>query len=140
MASFPLALPHRALPVLLWVALICWAIGILWLSSLTPKELPQAAFLLSDKINHFLAFAAGGWLAASALRVSFPRSKTTHLILTAIALLAVFGALDETFQEFTPGRQGGDPYDWLADFFGAAAGASFSLLTYGFLERLFPRR
>ncbi len=60
------------LALILYAALLCWAIAILWLSSLTPRELPDSAFLLWDKLNHVLAFAVGGWLAATALRVSRP--------------------------------------------------------------------
>ena len=51
---------------LFWFALACWAATMLWLSSLTAQELPDAAFLAWDKINHFLAYAVGGWLAAGA--------------------------------------------------------------------------
>jgi len=34
------------------------------------RELPDAAFMFCDKANPFVAYALGGWLAASALRVS----------------------------------------------------------------------
>jgi hypothetical protein len=57
---------------LFWFALLCWAGAILWLSSLTPQELPDAAFIAWDKVNHFLAYAVGGWLAAGTLRLSRP--------------------------------------------------------------------
>lgn len=130
---------RRALPFFLWSALACWAAGILWLSSLTPQELPAAAFVVSDKINHFIAFAAGGWLAASALKISRPQARTALHILVAVALIAAFGALDEALQKFTPGRTGGDLYDWIADFLGASAGALFSRFTHGFLFRFRPR-
>jgi VanZ family protein len=123
----------------LWVALACWAGAIFWLSSMTPKELPGAAFIFSDKFNHFAAFAVGGWLAASALRVSYPRSAVARLILLALVLLAAFGALDEALQKFTPGRSGGDLYDWIADFLGAATGALSTIVTHGRLERFLTR-
>jgi VanZ family protein len=127
------------LATLLWTALVLWAGTILWLSSLTPDELPSAAFLVSDKFNHFIAFAAGGWLAASALRVSRVSAPVGRHILVAVALVAAFGALDEMSQLLTPGRAGGDLYDWIADFLGAVAGASLVRLTHGYLERLVPR-
>jgi VanZ family protein len=41
------------------------------------------------------------------------------------------GALDEYNQQFVPGRQGMDPYDWAADIFGAACG----VLVLGRLRR-----
>lgn len=124
---------RRTLARLLWVALFCWACIILFLSSLTPQELPEAAFLFWDKVNHFVAFAAGGWLAASALRVSRPQTRATTVLILAVALIAAFGVLDETLQTLTPGRSGGDVDDWLADVLGASAGA---LLTLPTLPRL----
>jgi VanZ family protein len=44
------------------------------------------------------------------------------LVATPILLFALIGALDEYHQTFTPGRSGNDPFDWLADLLGAAAG------------------
>jgi len=132
-------MPRRAASVALWAVLVCWAGAIFWLSSMTPKELPEAAFLFSDKFNHFAAFAVGGWLAASALRVSRPQAEAAFLIFLAIALIAAFGAVDEMLQKLTPGRSGGDLYDWIADFLGAATGALSTLVTHGRLERLLTR-
>lgn len=109
------------------MALFGWACGILWLSSLTPDELPSAAHLVWDKLNHVLAYALGGWLAATALRRSRPSSSVIGAIVTVVALIAAFGALDELWQEFTPGRSGGDVYDWIADALGATAGAALTL-------------
>jgi VanZ family protein len=127
---------RRKLAGLLWLALLCWACGILVLSSLTPQELPEAAFLLWDKANHFLAYALGGWLAASALRVSRAATRIAVGTVLAVIGIAAFGALDELFQTVTPGRTGGDIFDWTADLLGAIAGALISLLTHGRLERL----
>ena len=132
-------MPRRTVSFALWLALACWAGGIFWLSSMTPKELPEAAFLFSDKFNHFVAFAVGGWLAASALRVSQPQSPMAGRIVVAIILVAAFGAFDESLQKLTPGRTGGDLYDWIADFLGAVAGALLTLPTHGRLERFLTR-
>lgn len=132
-------MPRSAVSIVLWVALACWAGGILWLSSMTPKELPGAAFLFSDKFNHFAAFTLGGWLAASALSVSRPQSAVVPQIILAIMLVAAFGAIDEALQLYTPGRSGGDFYDWIADFLGAIAGALLTLSTHGRIERFLTR-
>ncbi len=131
--------PRTVLAAFLWTALVVWAGGIVWLSSLTPDELPSAAFLVSDKINHFVAFAVGGWLAASALRTSRAGAPVGRQILLAVVLVVAFGAFDEMRQLLTPGRTGGDFYDWIADFLGAVAGASLVRLTHDHLERLIPR-
>jgi len=131
---------RRTLAGLLWLALLGWACGILVLSSLTPQELPDAAFIFWDKANHFVAYALGGFLAASALRVSRSIVRIAGAATLAVIIVADFGALDELLQTFTPGRSGGDILDWTADLLGAVAGALVSLLTQGRLERLLRRR
>jgi VanZ family protein len=138
-AVFGSRMPRRFLSAALWLALLVWAGGILWLSSLTPEKLPSAAFLTWDKFNHFIAFAVGGWLASAALRVSRPKLSPAQALLLAVAAVAAFGAFDEARQTFTPGRTGGDLYDWIADFLGAIAGALLALTTHARLERLVPR-
>lgn len=110
-----------------WAALLLWACAILWLSSLTPDELPRAAFVLWDKVNHVAAFALGGWLAARALHTSTPTLRNTRVVALAVLLIAAFGVLDEAVQAFTPGRTGADLYDWIADVLGAITGALLSL-------------
>jgi VanZ family protein len=125
---------RRQLTRVLWGAWFCWAGAILWLSSLSPDELPDAAFALWDKLNHFTAFALGGWLAAAALRVSRPHASPAASAIPAVILVAVFGGLDEALQTLTPGRAGGDLDEWVADALGAAVGA---LLTLPTLSRLY---
>lgn len=131
----PRPVSRRTLAGVLWVALLGWACAILWLSSLSPGELPEAAFLLMDKINHVLAYAIGGWLAAGALGLSRPHRPAISIAL-AVVIVGAFGALDEAVQAFTPGRMGGDVGDWIADLLGAGIGALMSLLTQGRLEKL----
>lgn len=126
----------RGRVVVLWTALLCWAVAILWLSSLRPDELPDAAFVFWDKFNHFLAFTLGGWLAAGALRASNPSRDRTRAVIWAVVLIALFGLLDESLQTLTPGRHGGDADDWIADVCGALVGA---LLSAG-VDRLGCRR
>ena len=86
---------RRRLATVLWVAWLCWAAGILWLSSLTPRELPQAAFLLSDKAEHLIAYAVGGWLAATAIRAGRRTATVAGWFVPAVILVAAFGVLDE---------------------------------------------
>ena len=136
---FRSAMSRRLASVGLWFAVVFWAGGILWLSSLSRQDLPEAAFLFSDKFNHFVAFAVGGWLTASALRLPRASAPVAGRLLLAITLVAAFGAVDEAMQTFTPGRTGGDLYDWIADFLGAIAGASLTLVTHARLERFVTR-
>lgn len=113
---------------MLWLALLCWAAVILYLSSLTLDELPGAAFLFWDKVNHFAAFTVGGLLAASALSTSRPHLPPIRVVVYSVLLLAAFGVFDETLQTFTPGRNGASVSDWTADVLGATAGALLSRL------------
>ena len=133
------AVSRRLLSVFLWSAVAVWVGTILWLSSLSLRDLPESAFLFSDKFNHFVAFLVGGWLTASALRLTFPSAPVANRLLLAVLLLAAFGAFDEALQTFTPGRTGGDLYDWIVDFLGAIAGALLTLVTHARLERFVTR-
>lgn len=115
--------PRRGLTGLLWIALLCWAGVILYLSSLPPDELPDLTFKFWDKAQHVFAFAIGGVLAALALRASYPRMAVIRVGVRAVLLIAAFGVLDEALQTMTPGRTGADLTDWAADVLGATAGA-----------------
>ena len=138
---FVVCMTSRLLAGLLWCALLGWSAGILSVSSVNGEFLPSGLFSLTfaDKLIHFIAFALGGWVAAAALRFSFPSLPVARAILTAIVLVAAFGVIDETWQTSTPGRMGGDLYDWIADFLGAIAGALLTLRTHARLERLITR-
>ena len=138
---FVVCMTSRLLAGLLWSVLLGWGAGILSVSSVNGEFLPSGLFSLTfaDKLIHFIAFALGGWVAAAALRFSFPSLPVARAILTAIVLVAAFGVIDETWQTSTPGRMGGDLYDWIADFLGAIAGALLTLRTHARLERLITR-
>ena len=71
--------------------------------------------------------------------MSRPGIRIATGAILAVVAIAAFGALDELLQTFTPGRSGGDIFDWTADLIGAVAGALISLLTYSRLERLLGR-
>lgn len=107
-----------------------WACVILWLSTLSPNKLPDAAFVFWDKVNHFAAFILGGWLATTALRTSKPGLGRARIAVQAVAIIALFGFVDEMLQTLTPGRTGGDILDWIADVAGALTGALLSLTAH----------
>lgn len=131
--------PRTAVAAFLWIALAAWSATILWLSSLSPESLPSSAFVMWDKLNHFIAFAAGGWIAASALRMTWPQRPAPVILLLAVMLVSAFGAMDEALQLFTPGRSGGDAFDWIADLLGAIFGVSLTLITHARIQRLVSR-
>ncbi|NJM37348.1 MAG: VanZ family protein [Akkermansiaceae bacterium] len=86
-----------------------------------PEEPPIANF---DKIAHFGFFFGGsGLLCAYLYRRQTGTVNWKKLILTAVIIISIVGALDEYHQSFTPGRTGNDQYDWLADILGGISGA-----------------
>jgi VanZ family protein len=108
-----------------WLAgFLLWFVVLWGLSSFrVPSEgVPPIPHL--DKFVHFGYFFGGsGLLCAWLFRRKPERTNWVKLITTAVVVIALIGALDEYHQSFTPGRSGNDPFDWLADLLGAAAGA-----------------
>ena len=106
------------------VGFLLW-FGVLWtLSSFSGQGKYAPPNDHFDKVAHFGYFFGGGGLLSAWLFRLRPERPDWKLILSAtILVIALIGALDEYHQNFTPGRSGNDPYDWLADALGAAAGA-----------------
>lgn len=125
----PFVIPSLWLTFALWVAAICM------LSSMSGPELePAFEYIPSDKVAHFVAFAVGGGLLALAVSGSFAFSRNTAAIL-AMGGVALFGAIDEWHQTFTPQRSGADIYDWIADVCGGVVGAAVVIYFYGKFRR-----
>jgi len=120
----------RWLCALAWLSVVVWLGAICFSSSLPGSTLQRLSrFMFWDKAQHFLAFALGAANLALVLRWSTPWPPARVALFTIIAV-ATFGAIDEIHQLFTPGRSGGDAFDWLADILGAAAGAGSTLLLH----------
>jgi VanZ family protein len=109
------------------VLVILWAAVLYWLSSQSSLPKP-ASFDGVDKLEHTAYFAIGGVCFLLSLRLAgFARTTTVAIILTVL-FCAIVGALDEWHQTFTPGRSGGDVWDWTADTLGGFVGAFFALV------------
>jgi len=122
------------LRVLAWWGVGIWAVAITVLSSMTPPQIEEIApFQVWDKAAHFCAYLAGAVNLALALAWStgWPWKR---VVLFTVAALALFGAIDEVHQLFTPNRSGADPLDWAADVLGSLVGA---LLTASIHARYF---
>ena len=110
-------------------ALRRWAIVGLYLAAIfVQSALPSAvhtSFLPGlDKLLHALAYGllAALWCRALATWPLEGRPAAA-IAAAAVILAALYGLSDEIHQAFVPGRMA-DPWDWMADGFGAAIGAA----------------
>lgn len=95
--------------VLWWLATFAW-MGAIWWSSARPGSSVQITSPW-DKLAHLGAFALLGALSGAAT------GSARRGFMTA----ALYGALDEAHQAFSPGRTSGFE-DWFADLAGALIG------------------
>ncbi len=107
-----------------WLLVIAWAAVITYFSSQPgiPGP-PMFGIPHFDKVLHFVAYTAGGFLVFRGLMLSYPQIALRPRILVTLLALAAFAALDEYHQTFVSGRSGADPGDWFADVAGTFAGA-----------------
>lgn len=107
-----------------WFAVFLVWFGFLWHLSSQPGIHAPPPFPHFDKFAHFSYFAVGGFLfSACHFRLQPGTPVWGKILASAIIAMALIGWLDEWHQCFTPGRSGADPWDWLADLLGGAAGA-----------------
>ncbi len=72
-----------------------------------------------DKVAHFSAYAGLTFLLAWVL--CYRRRLTLRDWIALLGVAAIYGAVDELFQSWVPGRSA-DLWDWLADVGGAVFG------------------
>lgn len=99
------------------------------LSSIPGREIDLPSFPNSDKIMHFLAYSALGWLIS--LRHGLQNRRPSGIDMSGIAVGALYGVSDEIHQLFVPFRDF-DPADMAADFLGVTA----ACWAYGRLYRM----
>lgn len=106
-----------------WLGVLGWAVGIYYVSTLSGQEVEQALpWEVWDKAAHFVAFSAGAFLIAAALRVS-SKWRWSVILPVTLVIVSLYGASDEWHQQFTPGRAGMDVADWTADSLGGIGGS-----------------
>jgi len=115
---------------LLWVIFFGW---VLVLVAASTREgvpgLPQP-ILGFDKVEHFVFFFCGAISLGAAIRATASIRWST-LFLIVFVVLCSLGVADEINQLFVAYRSGGDPFDWMADLTGTAAGLAVLRTLYG---------
>lgn len=111
----------------LWrVLVLLWFGTLYWLSS--QSHLPSPAkFEGVDKLEHAVFFSAGGMCFVLSLRLAGRAGATAMAILASVLFCGAIGGFDEWHQTYTPGRSGGDVWDWTADVFGGFIGACIAM-------------
>jgi VanZ family protein len=120
-------------PVLLYMALI-WG-----LSSIRIDAARVDLFPLKDKGVHFVEYGALGFLAAHAVRSTWPSRAPWRIYGTAVLVAFGWGLLDEFHQSFVPGRFG-EVADAVADGLGAMTGAAALLIIHNLRTRRRARK
>jgi VanZ family protein len=95
-------------------------LALYWTTLFVATHLPRIRIPggASDKLAHFMAFAGLAFLMAWCLSSWRPSWRA---ILTILAVVVAYAALDETTQMLVPTRQT-DVVDWMADVMGGLAG------------------
>ncbi len=113
------AVPARPARLACGVLLVLWCAALWTLSSKPdPEEFVGVTIPLNDKIEHGIAYAAGGALAVAA----FGATRRLPPWAAAVLFCGAWGISDEVHQGFVPGRET-SAADLAADVAGASAGA-----------------
>jgi VanZ family protein len=87
-----------------------------------PPSIQSGGFPL-DKVTHFLLYAVEAFLLYRAIGWQGPSGFRLSRIVAIVGTMALWGMLDETHQEWIPGRMM-DSGDLYADVAGAVVGAT----------------
>ncbi|MFN0070863.1 MAG: VanZ family protein [Chloroflexota bacterium] len=94
--------------VLIWLAVLLWAGGVLYTSSLGQAVTPVSGGMQSlvAKLGHVLEYAILGALLSLAIRIESGQNLTARWAVIATAAIGgLFAAFDELRQSFVPGRE-----------------------------------
>jgi VanZ family protein len=108
-----------------------FTLSIYWLAMFIGSHMPMAPIRTEshyDKLIHFAAFA--GLAFFMAFYRGLLGRMTRNAYTTIFVIAAIYGIFDELTQMLIAGRTA-DPFDWLADITGAAAG----LIVYWLYDR-----
>lgn len=115
----------------LWAPVIAYMAALFFVSSLSSIPSPPGG--LTDKHEHFSAYAILSALTLRALAQGGWRAVTLRTVVGAIFVSSAYGVTDEFHQRFVPGREY-DILDMEADAIGSAAAAGL-LWAWGIIRR-----
>jgi VanZ family protein len=115
----------------LWAPVAAWMVVLFYVSSLSSIPAPPGD--LSDKDEHFAAYAVLGAVTLRALAKGRWRFVTAAAAAGAVVIASAYGVTDEIHQRFVPGRSF-DVLDMAADALGAGA-AAVCLWGWGIIAR-----
>jgi VanZ family protein len=118
----------------LWLPVIAWCALIFTLSSFSKLPAPPSG--ISDKHEHFVAYAILGALFLRALAKGRLTGVSMGIALVAVLSTVAYGATDELHQYFVPGRDC-SLGDLLADTAGAFTAAAL-IFAYAIIRRVRP--
>jgi VanZ family protein len=99
-----------------------WGLVLLAVTSWPNPPAVEAGGFPLDKLTHFLLYAVEAVLLHRAIRWKGRSGVAMSRVVAIVGTMAVWGMLDETHQDWIPGRQM-DTGDLVADVAGAAVGA-----------------
>ena len=112
-----------------------FVMGVSWYLS-SQERLYMPDFQNSDKLVHFvcfgfLAFCWTLWFSNESWKIKSKRSVLLRnvlllRILIVVAIVSIYGIIDEIHQSFVPGRFC-SVFDWIADTLGAGMGVAFRI-------------
>jgi VanZ family protein len=109
-----------------WLPVMLYVTVILTLSA-QPNLKPPINWQGADKFYHLAEYGGFGLLLGRAFRDTLPARRIVLATLIAIFAGAAFGAFDEYFQSFIPGRES-SVYDFIADSAGVILAQMVALL------------
>lgn len=115
---------------LLWLIFGVWVLVLVYASTRQGVPGPFQPVLGFDKVEHFLFFFWGALSLGAAIRATAAIRWSTIFLIVFLVLCSL-GLADEINQLFVPNRSGADPFDWMADLAGTAAGLAVLRRFYG---------
>ena len=95
-------------------------------SSIHAENIPKIDIPGIDKLFHFVEYFILGALLIRAFANSSDKTSFRLILLLSILIASIYGALDEFYQRFVPGRNSGI-FDIFSDIIGSFSGALLSM-------------